>query len=151
MKNKLGLEKTVSYLGKMNLTRGLRNNNPGNLKYVASNKWLGKVAYPQNTDGTFEQFIQFRYGVRALLVLLKSYIEVKKLNNINLIISQFAPPTENNTQAYINTLSKKLGVSPTTELKATVPTLKELARYIAKVETGRELTDTELEHGAEIM
>lgn len=54
----------ISFLHKPNLSRGLRNNNPGNL-ILTSIGWDGKIPNAQNTDGTFEQFTSANYGIRA--------------------------------------------------------------------------------------
>lgn len=45
------------------LPRGIRNNNPLNIKI--GNDWKGEVP---NTDGTFEQFESMEYGLRAELL-----------------------------------------------------------------------------------
>ncbi|MDJ1494536.1 hypothetical protein QNI19_16445 [Cytophagaceae bacterium DM2B3-1] len=139
--------KYKSYLGQNSLPRGLRNNNPGNLKYVASNDWMGKVPLAQNTDKTFEQFKEFRYGVAALLKLLRKYIQTGRATTIRGIITLYAPATENNTSTYIQTVAARLGTSPDSPLQANETTLKALAKVIARVEVGRELSDTELTHG----
>lgn len=55
------------------ITRGVRNNNPFNIKMSNKNNWLGKVKHSSNTDGTFEQFISMKYGLRAGVRLLKNY------------------------------------------------------------------------------
>ncbi|MCA9329527.1 hypothetical protein KDA11_02695, partial [Candidatus Saccharibacteria bacterium] len=33
--------------------RGIRNNNPGNIR-ISNNQWRGKIPVSQNTDGSFE-------------------------------------------------------------------------------------------------
>ena len=52
---------------------GLRNNNPGNLRFT-SIKWVGKVPRAENIDGAFEQFRHLRYGIRAMILDLRSDI-----------------------------------------------------------------------------
>lgn len=98
-----------SYLNQANLPRGLRNNNPGNLVRT-SETWKGKVPHAQNTDTRFEQFIELRYGIRAMMRDVMTDIGKGK-NTVTALISEFAPAFENNTSAYINTVAKMVGIS----------------------------------------
>ena len=85
------------------LTRGLRNNNPGNMRPVSK---------AQANDGAFTIFPNREAGWGALGKQLKGYANAG-LENVASIISKFAPASENNTQAYINavvsSMSKRLG------------------------------------------
>lgn len=81
--------------------RGIRNNNPLNIRI--GNAWLGEVPIP--TDKEFEQFTSLRWGLRAGFLLLKRYINRYHLNSIRLIVSRWAPSSENNTDAYIKLVS----------------------------------------------
>lgn len=82
------------------ITRGLRNNNPFNIRFNRSNQWKGKVCASNNTDKEFEQFISIEYGVRAGIVLLRNYIR-RGINTPRKIIERFAPATENDLKAYL--------------------------------------------------
>ncbi|CAN1538421.1 virion protein [Flavobacteriaceae bacterium] len=104
-----------NYLGKSNLSRGIRNNNPGNLR-ITADKWQGMVSLDKNTDKSFQQFIEMKYGVRAMLRDVVNDI-LKGKNTIRKLISEYAPPTENNTESYINGVSKKLGLTPDEKIK----------------------------------
>lgn len=86
----------------MNLknTRGYRNNNPGNLRH--GSKWQGLAT--TQTDTAFCQFKTIYYGVRALDKLILNYTR-NGYNTISKIISRYAPSCENNTKAYIATVS----------------------------------------------
>jgi len=64
------------------LPRGIRNNNPGNIRFT-SVPWRGKVAWPDNTDidcttgqivKAFEQFTSPLYGVRAMIKQIMTYM-----------------------------------------------------------------------------
>lgn len=90
------------------LPRGIRNNNPLNIRI--GNKWKGEVENP--TDSDFEQFVCMHYGLRAGFILLKRYIERYHLDTITEIISRWAPATENATRQYIATVSERMGLSP---------------------------------------
>lgn len=123
-----------SYLGRQGLPRGVRNNNPGNLRYSPMNLWQGKVPYTQNTDLAFEQFVEWRYGVRALLVLLKKYIF--RYGTIEDIIRVYAPDTENNTEAYIAAVSASTGIPRSQAITSDKTTLQRLCRAISQHECG---------------
>lgn len=91
--------------------RGIRNNNPGNIRHSAS-KWQGMAA--QQTDPAFVQFIAPEYGIRALAKLLSNYYTRDGLNTVRKIISKYAPSNENDTEAYAQAVAGALGVTPDT-------------------------------------
>ncbi|MGL2994565.1 hypothetical protein [Flavobacterium sp. TSSA_36] len=103
-----------SFLGKANLSRGIRNNNPGNL-VKTSDAWLGKVSHSSNTDGRFEQFSAVKYGIRAMLRDVINDI-LKGKNTVRKLIAEYAPPFENNTGNYVDSVAKKLGVQPDSKI-----------------------------------
>lgn len=97
----------------MKTIRGIRNNNPMNIR--KGNSWRGE-RHPQ-TDREFEEFESMEMGLRAGLKLIKNYqtkplLSANKANTIRKIINRWAPPTENNTQSYIKTVSKRTGLLP---------------------------------------
>ena len=92
----------------MNKPRGIRNNNPGNIRKTDV-KWKGEVA---GTDSAFETFVSMPYGYRAMIKLLQNYQKNHRLKTIRQIITRWAPPSENNTSAYISTVSKRTGIGP---------------------------------------
>ncbi|EBU1219308.1 structural protein [Salmonella enterica] len=94
----------------MNTPRGIRNNNPGNIRW--GDDWKGLVPKSQRTDKDFCQFIMPEYGIRAMIVILRNYQRKHGLNTITGIISRWAPTNENNTQAYIDSVAKSTGVTP---------------------------------------
>ena len=93
---------------KQRIPRGIRNNNPLNLR--VGNNWKGEVANP--SDHTFEQFTEMKWGVRAAFIVLRNYIVRHKCNTIRKIISRWAPANENNTLAYIATVSQRANIQP---------------------------------------
>ncbi|EHL2774317.1 structural protein [Salmonella enterica subsp. enterica serovar Hvittingfoss] len=94
----------------MSTPRGIRNNNPGNIRW--GDDWKGLVPKSQRTDKDFCQFIKPEYGIRAMIVILRNYQRKHGLNTISGIISRWAPTNENNTQAYIDSVAKSTGVTP---------------------------------------
>jgi len=87
------------------MTRGIRNNNPLNIRRSAD-RWEGTAA--TQTDKSFVQFKTMAYGFRAAWKVLESYWkyhhDLCKAFNVRNIIARWAPPTENNTDAYIRTV-----------------------------------------------
>lgn len=83
--------------------RGIRNNNPLNIRI--GNNWWGEVE--NQTDTQFEQFKKMEYGIRAAFIILRRYIEKYGRNTVALIISSWAPSSENNTKAYIKFVCEK--------------------------------------------
>lgn len=93
------------------LPRGIRNNNPLNIR--KGNNWKGEVS--RSTDGEFEQFVSMQWGIRAGFKILKNYMtgyggRVKALTNIHDIIHRWAPPSENNCRAYIDSVCRFSGL-----------------------------------------
>lgn len=116
-------------------TRGIRNNNPGNL-IITSNAWTGKLPVKQNTDGKFEQFTSMEYGIRAMLKDVIHDINKGK-NTVRKLISEYAPPSENNTAQYIKDVCQSIGTTADakiTVINATFLTL--ISKAIIKKENG---------------
>ncbi len=91
------------------MTRGIRNNNPGNIRH-GSSQWQGMSA--EQTDPNFVQFDDPIYGIRALAKLLQNYQRIYKLYTIREIINRWAPPSENITGAYVDNVARLVGVAP---------------------------------------
>ncbi|HHT2967464.1 TPA: structural protein [Citrobacter koseri] len=91
-------------------SRGIRNNNPGNVRW--GDDWKGLVPKGQRTDKAFCQFSTPEYGIRAMSIILRNYQRKYGLNTVAGIIKRWAPPNENDTQAYINSVAQATGVSP---------------------------------------
>lgn len=117
------------------MTRGEKNNNFGNIRLTKIN-WKGKVKNELNTDKQFEQFISPIYGLRALYVLLNTYIK-RGNNTISKIISVYAPTNENDTKKYINTVAKYTRIDKDTIIK--ISDLPILMKAISFVENGKNL------------
>lgn len=117
------------------MTRGERNNNPGNIR-ASHTWWLGESM--ESTDPAFEQFNNPDDGIRALALLLKNYQVRGGLNTIRKIIERYAPQTENNTDAYISAVSDEVGVPADQVIYLSdATTLAHLVRAIIRHENGR--------------
>ena len=91
--------------------RGLRNNNPGNLR-LTDTTWPGEVT---GKDQAFKTFATPEDGIRGIFTSI-SKKQARGLNTIEQIINSYAPPSENNTQQYINAVAKQAGLDPTQPL-----------------------------------
>ena len=92
--------------------RGIRNNNPGNIRH--GQNWQGLNPEGRNIDPAFCVFKEPKYGIRALAKVLINYKKIHGLNTVRQIISRYAPPNENQTNAYIKTVAEQIGVYPDT-------------------------------------
>lgn len=135
---------TLSYLGQSNLPRGMRNNNPGNIR-KGSTPWQGKIPLAANTDGAFEQFAAYVYGIRAMVKNLQSYQRDRGLNTIQQIVSTWAPAADNNdTAAYVAAVYMATGIPPTSPIDTTDrATMRELVKAMTRVENGRDAVTNE--------
>lgn len=128
---------------------GLRNNNPGNLR-PGNYKWQGQVGINKN----FVVFENIVYGLRALGTDISNKY-FRGLDTINKIISVYAPPIENDTQAYIRAVSKAVGIGANEKFSLTREMLKKLMRAILTHEIGAQysplIPDKEIEEGIEKM
>lgn len=117
----------------MLLPRGIRNNNPLNIR--KGDAWLGMVDNP--TDPEFVQFVEMVYGVRAAFIILHRYFTVYRIDTVEGIISRWAPSTENNTKSYIRAVCQRTGLDASDKLcyKDTV-TMVNLIDAMIRVECG---------------
>lgn len=121
------------------IPRPARNNNPGDLE--AGDHWQGLMPAAQLTDvQKHERFAVFsapKWGFRALAVLLHNYAALYGCDTVRKIVNRFAPPTENNTNAYVDFVSHALDVWFDDHIDVTnQTTLFALCKAIATFETG---------------
>ena len=86
-------------------SRGLRNNNPLNIRKNAE-QFQGEI---KGKDKSFKTFLSLPFGYRAGFVILGTYLS-QGLNTIEKIIAHWAPPTENDTESYITHVERWSGV-----------------------------------------
>lgn len=89
--------------------RGIRNNNPGNIRHGPS-RWLGMREV--QTDAEFVQFTSPEWGIRAMGIILRNYRELHDLHTMAAMLRRWAPPSENDTEAYIASVSRASGIAP---------------------------------------
>ena len=120
---------------KNELPRGLRNNNPGNIRRN-SDVFQGEVNPSRDKD--FKQFKSMAYGYRAVFKILSNYHRVYKLTTIRKMISRWAPENENNTAAYVSLVSSYSGIGPDDLLNFDREQMIRIVAGMSKVENGRE-------------
>ena len=95
----------------MKQPRGIRNNNPLNIR---RNNTVWQGMKPIVTDHSFVEFKSMAWGYRAAWRILFNYfyrfVSEKKPFNVTTIIHRWAPPCENDTQAYIGTVLRLTGL-----------------------------------------
>lgn len=98
-------------------TRGLNNNNPLNIEKSKGKPWNGEIVPSQ--DRRFAQFESMAHGYRAAFKLLHNYQKLYGCRMLSEFINRWAPPVENNTHGYINTVAKRAGLSDVSEVDTT--------------------------------
>lgn len=118
--------------------RGIRNCNPGNIRDGAE-KWAGQTGADAGGMCTFESA---HYGLRALAKLLLTYHDRYGLSTVRSIISRWAPPSENDTGAYIDSVCGQTSFGPDAWLRVGDPSvLSALVRAIVRQENGAQPYD----------
>ena len=97
-------------------SRGIRNNNPGNIR-KSSSIWAGQAPPEAQSDPAFVIFTAPEYGIRAMAKILKTYFS-RGVDTIEKVISTWAPETENNTGAYIAAVTKSAGIPASARLSS---------------------------------
>ena len=97
---------------KFRTSRGWRNNNPLNIR--RGEQWSGLCA--RQTDRVFCQFLTMSFGYRAAVKCLKSYARLFAQQGrewtVENVIRRWAPPNENDTEAYLARVLQLMGRSP---------------------------------------
>lgn len=115
--------------------RGIRNNNPGNIRRNGLTMWQGQTML--QTDPSFVTFADMPHGIRALAKTILTYQHKDGVKTIAGLIDRWAPPTENNTAAYINAVAKAAGIDPLAQVDLTqFATLAGIASGIVLHENG---------------
>ena len=126
-----------------NEVRGVRTNNPLNLSFANQPNAIG-------TDGRFAVFQTPEEGVAASVRQLQLYGQ-RGLNTIDQIVSRWAPPSENNTAAYIQAVAQRVGVSPNQEIDLSDPNImRRLVNAMSVQEVGRVIPEDVLQRGVEL-
>jgi len=114
--------------------RGIRNNNPGNIRW-SNIPWQGLVQH--RTDPDFCQFVDAYHGIRALALNLHDYGKLHGIHTLRAAIERWAPPSENDTGSYLAFVAKKTGIDPDADIDlADWLTVHDITRAIIQRENG---------------
>lgn len=110
--------------------------NPLNIRQ-STDVFIGEVPSP---NSAFKVFREDVYGVRAAILIIITYRRKYNIKTVQRIIQRWAPPTENDTDAYIDFVVKKMpsGTTPFTEV--TKDNLYDLLKAMAKIESNYTLS-----------
>lgn len=127
------------------LPRGLRNNNPGNIR---NNNIAYQGEVQPSSDKNFKQFRTMAHGYRAMFVVLHTYQRKHGLNTIEAMITRYAPASENHTRAYIDSVSEWSGVQSTVRVTTTnAEIMIPIVAAMSRVENGVAAVMSEVEEG----
>lgn len=125
--------------------RGIRNNNPLNIRHNRNNRWQG--VYEQQTDPEFVRFASMQFGIRAGFIIIRNYMK-QGHKDVASIISRWAPSSENNTDAYIRHVCEISGLSPFQELRfEDKDTMVALVDAMIRVECGKPVDRNDIVKG----
>ena len=130
---------------KKQLPRGLRNCNPGNIR-KNNIVYAGEIV--PSKDEAFKQFTTMAYGYRAMFVVLYTYQHRYGLDTIEKMITRYAPANENHTEAYIEAVAERSGVSSHGRITATNgDVMMPIVAAMSAVENGVEAKMHDVEAG----
>jgi len=98
------------------ITRGVRNNNPGNVDHNSANQWVGELPVNIEVESRFCRFDTPENGIRCLGKILITYYQGHGLKTIRQILTRYAPGIENDTGSYIRAVAKEAGLDADQEL-----------------------------------
>lgn len=125
------------------LARGLRNCNPLNIRRVAGTKWKGQSAL--QTDASFVCFNALEWGIRAAFCILRTYARRYQCLSPADIVGRWAPPHQNNTDAYIRNVCTWTGFGGRQHL--TEADWPRLVQAMARQESGTTLSEEIINKG----
>lgn len=115
-------------------SRGLRNNNPGNIKQGAT-PWNGQVG---KDSAGLVIFDSVENGIRALAMNLVNQQRKRKLNTLNSIFDIYAPSSDNNNpRQYALMVGNAIGVNPNENFVISQANIRPLIQAIISVELGK--------------
>lgn len=131
------------------MTLGERNNNPLNIRKVPGVHWNGEILPLKGDGGSFVRFESIEWGIRAALKILETYRDKYAATSIREIVSRWAPPAENNTEAYIATVCRLTGFGGNEKLGE--KQWPALVKAMAVVESGLSISDETIAAARKLM
>ncbi|CAB4127821.1 hypothetical protein UFOVP96_14 [uncultured Caudovirales phage] len=97
----------------------------GGTSNPSSSSNVGNIR-PVGSSTGFQQYATPEEGIKAVDDQLRIYGTKHKINTLRGVISRWAPPSENDTEAYIKNVSQKTGLNPDEEIDLTNPTIRHI-------------------------
>ena len=125
--------------------RGYRNNNPLNIR-ISNNPWQGKIS--DNTDGSFEQFVDMAHGYRAGFINMRTQIN-RGNNTIRKLINIWAPASDsNNPENYAKFVSSTSGIPIDAVIDPNDATsMQKIVSAMARMENGKDANSNDIAQG----
>lgn len=127
--------------------RGIRNNNPLNIRYSKKNKWMGRVV--ERKDTAFEEFTGMKWGYRAAYLIIYKYMTTYRLYTIFQLCARWAPVGDNNdVMGYVRFVCMHVGCSMNDKLSfINVEQMISLAYAMTLMECGVEVDKRDIYDG----
>lgn len=129
-------------MGRVRTSRGVRNNNPGNIKDFGTS-WEGMLPHAERNDAQRAEhvFVVFRHpwwGIRAMAMILRNYSRKHGLNSVEQLMTRWAPQSDSNpTYKYVEFVAAHLGVSSGDTLDLNdFHTMRRLVQAVVQFENG---------------
>ena len=114
-------------------------NNIFNIRATRGGQWKGQIG----TNKGFAEFETQEYGIRAWLVLMRTYRRKYRCRTIRSIVTRFAPPSENSTEQYIRHCAKYVTKNDYVVLDSSLDYAR-LGVAMARMETNTTLTTQDI-------
>lgn len=88
------------------ISRGMRNNNPLNVKYNIHNRWIGMEE--PDKDG-FCTFYKLEYGIRAAMKIIVRYQQHYNIHRVADLIARWSPDGKTIVKNYTSFVEKFVG------------------------------------------
>lgn len=133
------MDQVVDSVSNVFQPRGIRNNNPLNIKWSSLNNWNGQTG--KDAAG-FSIFDRPENGIRAAARILDNYAK-RGIVTLGDIVKTWAPASENNVEAYTKHVEQ--GVGKSRVVKITRTDYLPLLRVMIKHENGKQpYTDSQI-------
>ena len=86
---------------------------------------LGNIR-PSGQSTGFKPTQSYEQGIKDIDDNLKNYGEKHGINTLRKVITRWAPPSENDTEAYIKNVSQKTGINPDVEIDLSNPAIRHI-------------------------
>lgn len=117
------------------LPKGIRNNNPGNIRFNGEIQWKGLRGAD---NGNYCIFTLPIFGIRALALNLYNSNQLRLRKSVRDIQTVYAPTSENDLEAYIKFICEHLDVRDTDPLNLAIyDTANIYVRAIISFENGK--------------